>query len=72
MVEFKESLQYHNFFQKIYGNGSKDDLCYGMGIKVPRVPFNLQTIPDKRNDPPPLAFPSCASDGVPSPPPAML
>jgi len=48
MVEFKESLQYHNFFQKIYGNGSKDDLCYGMGLKVPRVPFLFQTIPEKR------------------------
>ncbi|KAL6043718.1 hypothetical protein QOT17_023703 [Balamuthia mandrillaris] len=48
MVEFKESLQYHNFFQKIYSDGNKDDLCYGMGMKCPRLPFLFQTIPEKR------------------------
>ena len=52
MVEFKESLQYHNFFQKIYSHGNKDDICFGMGLLVPRVPFLFQTIPEKRTQDP--------------------
>ena len=52
MVEFKESLQYHNFFQKIYSHGNKDDICFGMGLLVPRVPFLFQTIPEKRTPDP--------------------
>jgi len=47
-MELKESIQYHNFFLKLYGNGNKDDFCYGMGLKVPRVPFLFQAIPEKR------------------------
>jgi len=51
-MELKESIQYHNFFLKLYGNGNKDDFCYGMGLKVPRVPFLFQAIPEKRSPPP--------------------
>jgi len=40
---------FNDLFQKLYSSGPYDDLCYGMGLKCPRVPLLFQTMPEGKD-----------------------